>query len=57
MSSATTDFGVLLNLAYNSFVTALWKNLAAAGMIVLLAILLVLNAVAIWLRNKYEKKW
>jgi len=31
MSSATTDFGVLLNLAYNSFVTALWKNLAAAG--------------------------
>ncbi len=34
-----------------------FKNLAAAGMIVLLAVLLVLNAVAIWLRNKYEKKW
>jgi phosphate transport system permease protein len=34
-----------------------FKNLAAAGMIVLLAILLLLNAVAIWLRNKYEKKW
>ena len=31
--------------------------MAAAGMIVLLAVLLVLNAVAIWLRNKYEKKW
>ena len=34
-----------------------FKNLAAAGMIVLLAVLLLLNAVAIWLRNKYEKKW
>jgi phosphate transport system permease protein len=34
-----------------------FKALAAAGMIVLLAVLLVLNAAAIWLRNKYEKKW
>jgi phosphate transport system permease protein len=34
-----------------------FKELAAAGMIVLLAILLVLNAVAIWLRNRYEQKW
>ena len=34
-----------------------FKALAAAGMIVLLAVLLLLNAVAIWLRNKYEKKW
>jgi phosphate transport system permease protein len=34
-----------------------FKNLAAAGMIVLLVVLLLLNAVAIWLRNKYEKKW
>jgi phosphate transport system permease protein len=34
-----------------------FKDLAAAGMIVLLAILLLLNAVAIWLRNKYERKW
>jgi phosphate transport system permease protein len=34
-----------------------FKDLAAAGMIVLLAILLVLNGVAIWLRNKFEKKW
>jgi len=34
-----------------------FKDLAAAGMIVLLAILLLLNAVAIWLRNRYEKKW
>jgi phosphate transport system permease protein len=34
-----------------------FKELAAAGMIVLLVILLLLNAVAIWLRNRYEKKW
>ena len=31
--------------------------LAAAGIIVLMVILLAMNAVAIWLRNKYEKKW
>jgi phosphate transport system permease protein len=34
-----------------------FKDLAAAGMIVLLAILLLLNGVAIWLRNKFEKNW
>jgi phosphate transport system permease protein len=34
-----------------------FKDLAAAGMIVLLAILLLLNGAAIWLRNKFEKKW
>jgi phosphate transport system permease protein len=34
-----------------------YKALAAAGIIVLMAILLAMNAVAIWLRNKYEKKW
>jgi phosphate transport system permease protein len=34
-----------------------FKDLAAAGMIVLLVILLLLNGVAIWLRNKFEKKW
>ena len=34
-----------------------FKELAAAGMIVLLAILLMLNGVAIWLRNRFEKKW
>ena len=34
-----------------------FKSLAAAGIIVLMAILLVMNAVAIWLRNRYEKKW
>ena len=34
-----------------------FKALAAAGIIVLLVILLAMNAVAIWLRNRYEKKW
>jgi phosphate transport system permease protein len=31
--------------------------LAAAGIIVLLALLLTMNAAAIWLRNRYQKKW
>jgi phosphate transport system permease protein len=34
-----------------------YKALAAGGIIVLMAVLLAMNAVAIWLRNKYEKKW
>jgi phosphate transport system permease protein len=34
-----------------------YKALAAAGIIVLMVILLAMNGVAIWLRNKYEKKW
>lgn len=31
--------------------------LAAAGIIVLMIVLLLMNSVAIWLRNKYESKW
>ena len=34
-----------------------FKLLAAAGIIVLLALLLTLNAFAIWLRNRYQKRW
>jgi phosphate transport system permease protein len=34
-----------------------FRTVAAAGMIVLLAILLTLNSFAIWLRNRYERKW
>jgi phosphate transport system permease protein len=34
-----------------------YKALAAAGIIVLMVILLAMNAVAIWLRNKYENRW
>jgi phosphate transport system permease protein len=34
-----------------------FRTVAAAGMIVLLVILLALNSVAIWLRNHYQRKW
>ncbi len=34
-----------------------FKQLAAAGIIVLLALLLCLNAFAIWLRNRYQRRW
>jgi phosphate transport system permease protein len=34
-----------------------FKGLAAAAIIILLGMILLLNAGAIWLRNRYEKKW
>ena len=34
-----------------------FKALAAGAIIVLMVILLAMNAVAIWLRNRYEQKW
>ncbi len=34
-----------------------FQDLAAAAILVLLAVLLLMNAVAIWLRNRYEQKW
>ena len=34
-----------------------FRTLAAAGIIVLLVILLTLNAFAIWIRNRYQRKW
>jgi phosphate transport system permease protein len=34
-----------------------FRVLAAAGIIVLLIILLTLNAFAIWIRNRYQRKW
>ena len=34
-----------------------FRVLAAAGIIVLLVILLTLNAFAIWIRNRYQRKW
>jgi phosphate transport system permease protein len=34
-----------------------FRVLAASGIIVLLAILLTLNAFAIWIRNRYQRKW
>jgi phosphate transport system permease protein len=34
-----------------------FKDLAAAAILVLLGLLLVMNAAAIWLRNKYQQRW
>ena len=34
-----------------------FQQLAAAGILVLMVVLLFMNSVAIWLRNKYESKW
>lgn len=34
-----------------------FRLLAAAGILVLLAILLTMNAFAIWLRNRYQRRW
>lgn len=34
-----------------------FKELAAAAIIVLLIVLMSMNAVAIWLRNRFERKW
>jgi phosphate transport system permease protein len=58
-SGLGSDFTVLPLQIFNwiSQPQEQFKELAAAGMIVLLAILMLLNGVAIWLRNRYEKKW
>ncbi|MDP9184418.1 MAG: phosphate ABC transporter permease PstA [Actinomycetota bacterium] len=34
-----------------------FKDLAAAGIVVMMTILLLVNGVAIWLRNRYERTW
>jgi phosphate transport system permease protein len=34
-----------------------FRELAAAGVVVLLVVLLAMNAFAIWLRNRYEQQW
>jgi anthranilate/para-aminobenzoate synthase component I len=34
-----------------------FRVLAAAGIIVLLGVLLLMNAFAIWLRNRYQRRW
>jgi phosphate transport system permease protein len=33
------------------------RELAAAGIILMLAVLLLMNSAAIWLRNRYEQRW
>ena len=34
-----------------------FQALAAAAIVVLLVMLIMLNAVAIWLRNRYQRRW
>jgi phosphate transport system permease protein len=34
-----------------------YQPLAAAGILLLMILLLLMNSVAIWLRNRYEQKW
>jgi phosphate transport system permease protein len=34
-----------------------FQALAAAGVVVMLVVLLAMNSVAIWLRNRYERRW
>ena len=34
-----------------------FRVLAAAGIILLLVVLLIVNSFAIWLRNRYQRKW
>ncbi len=34
-----------------------YKPLAAAAILFLMILLLLMNSVAIWLRNRYEQKW
>jgi phosphate transport system permease protein len=34
-----------------------FKTLAAAGILVLMILIVLMNSVAIWLRNRYERKW
>jgi phosphate transport system permease protein len=43
--------------SWTSLPQAEFRNLAAAAIIVLLAILLTMNAFAIWLRNRYQRRW
>ncbi|MBB2915524.1 phosphate transport system permease protein [Streptosporangium becharense] len=50
----------VLPLQIYSFITrpqAEFSVLAAAAIVILLAILLLMNSVAIWLRNRYQKRW
>ena len=55
----TGPFTALPVQIYNStkLPNPVFKNLAAAAIILLLVIILMLNAGAIFLRNRYQKKW
>ena len=34
-----------------------FQDLAAAAILVMMVILILMNGIAIWLRNRYERKW
>ena len=56
----TSDAFTALPLAIYSFIQepdAEFRALGAAAILVLLAILLIMNSGAIYLRNRYEQKW
>jgi phosphate transport system permease protein len=57
--SINSEFTVLPLVIFNwiSSPQEGFQTLAAAAIIVLLVVLLALNALAIWLRNRYEQKW
>ena len=44
-------------LAWSTVPNEAFKALAAAAILVMMAILLVVNGIAIWLRNRYERTW
>jgi phosphate transport system permease protein len=44
-------------LNWSLFPNPAFKSLAAAGIVVMMTILLLVNGVAIWLRNRYERAW
>ena len=58
-SGLDSSFTVLPLQAFNwiSQPQSEFKDLAAAAILVLLALLLIMNGVAIWLRNKYAQRW
>jgi phosphate transport system permease protein len=33
------------------------REVAAGGILVMLVVLLMMNSLAIWLRNRYEQRW
>ena len=58
--SGPNDFFTALPIQIFDWISrpqAEFQELAAAAIVVLLVVLLFMNSIAIWLRNKYENKW
>lgn len=56
LSTAYTALPVQI-YAWTSLPQPAFQDLAAAGIVVMMVLLLLVNGVAIWLRNRYERKW